>query len=126
MIAWFNNNRKDKRMMRPITARFRICSDDDPSKPNCGWDIVTIKNLGEGGLFFHYIEKIQIGSKLEFNIALPHKGTWAHCTGRVCRVDEPSKDPNRRRPIYGIAANFTGLDEESYAQIKEAMERYAI
>jgi hypothetical protein len=125
MFAWFDNNRKHKRMMRPITARFRVCSEDYGSQP-CGWDIVTIKNLGEGGLYFHYTDKIEVGVKLEFSIALPHKGTWAHCTARVCRIDCPCKNEKRRVPIFGVAANFTGLDEDNYNAIKEAINTYAV
>ncbi|MDP8261338.1 MAG: PilZ domain-containing protein [Candidatus Kappaea frigidicola] len=125
MFAGINSNRKHKRMMKPITARFRICSDDYTDKPR-GWDMITIKNLGEGGLYFHHTDKIDIGIKLEFSIALPHKGTWAKCTARVCRVDSPCKDEKRRMPLYGVAANFTGLDEENYHAIKEAIDIYSV
>ena len=124
MFAWFDSDRKDRSMMRPITARFRVCSNDYTSKP-CGWDMITIKKLGEGGVYFHHVDKIDVGVKLELSIALPHKGTWAHCTARVCQVDSPSKDEKRRIPVYGVAANFTGLDEENYSAIQEAVEMYS-
>lgn len=112
-------------MMKPITARFRVCNDDYTNKPS-DWDMITIKNLGEGGLYFYHVNKIDIGVKLELSIALPHRGTWANCTARVCRVDYPCKNEKKRTPIYGVAANFTGLDEENYTAIQEVMEMYSV
>ena len=125
MLAGFDNSREHKRTIKPITARFHVCAEDYTDKAR-GWDMIIIKNLGEGGLYFHYVEKIDIGVKLEFSIALPHKGTWIHCTARVCRVDSPGKDAKGRIPMYGVAANFTALDEENYEAILEAINIYSV
>ncbi len=125
MFAWFDNGRKHKRAMKSITARFRVCSDDYTDKAR-GWDMIVIKNLGEGGLYFHYVEKIDIGVKLEFSIVLPHRGTWAHCTARVCRIDSLGDRGKIKMAMYGVAANFTGMDEENFRGIQEVINMYSV
>lgn len=102
--------RKHERIERPVTARFRVYTEGD-SKTAHNWDMVTITNLSQGGMFFDYVDKFALGTILEFNIALPSTREWVHCLARVCRVDRKSPPGSRRIPVYGVAVNFTEIEE---------------
>lgn len=101
--------RKHERLERPVTARFRVYK-DDTAKESATWDMVTITNISEGGIFFDCVEKFAVGTVLEFNIALPATREWVHCLARVCRVDRRPPG-SRRMAVYGVAVNFVEIEE---------------
>jgi hypothetical protein len=125
MGAAEENRRKHARVKRRFTASFRLCG-DDTSGISRKWDIVTIRDISIGGISFNYHEKIPMGTALEFNIALPLSPDPVNCIGEVCRVDEPPPDRHaiRRTPIYGIAACFNDVPEETRDALQMLAERF--
>ncbi len=125
MSSGEQDRRKHARVKRRFTASFRLCS-DDTSEVTRKWDIVTIRDVSIGGISFNYHEKIPVGATLEFNIALPFSPDPANCVGEVCRVDEPPPDRHgiRRTPIYGIAACFDDLPQETRDALQKLAERF--
>ena len=115
--------RKYKRIKRSFTARVRLYQKDKKSDESSKWNIVTIKDLGAGGLCFNHSQKIALGTELEFNIALPFTKEPIHCIGEVCRIDEShlGKISTPKIPIYWIAVRFTEIDADK----KEAIINYA-
>jgi hypothetical protein len=119
------DRRQHERIRRRFTASFRIC-DDTEAEVSRKWDIVTIRDVGLGGISFNYHEKIPMGTSLEFNIALPSSQDPVNCIGEVCRIDEPGPDRRgiRRTTIYGIAACFSELPTETKEALSKLAERF--
>ncbi|MBU1871792.1 MAG: PilZ domain-containing protein [Candidatus Omnitrophica bacterium] len=117
--------RKYKRIKRPFTARVRFLNEkieplERPVKEDSNWDVVIIKDISAGGISFSYVEKIPIGSTLEFSIMLPFARDPIHCFGRVCRVDgADSNKPEMKFQIYVIAASFIEISPANQKAISE-------
>jgi hypothetical protein len=119
------DRRMHARIKRRFTASFRLCGDGSPPVTR-KWDIVTIRDLSVGGIAFNYHEKIPVGTALEFNIALPSSPDPVNCFGEVCRIDEPPQDTHgiRRTRIYGIAACFGEMPQETREALRKLAERF--
>ena len=114
------HKRSHDRLKHPFLVKFRTYVDvPDQDKPK--WDVVTIRNVGPGGLSFNYTQMFPIGTVLELNIGFSSLVGTVHCLGAVCRVDElPPKRPDIKTIlVYGIAVKFRDFPEDK----KEAIER---
>ena len=109
MAAQHQKKRKYNRIKSRFLVRFRIYKAKSPK-----WDMVTIKDLSARGIYFNYDKKIPLSTLLEFNITLPTITEAIHCQGMVCRVDKQAsrRKDIKTRPIYGIFAIFTQIENE--------------
>jgi len=76
--------RRDKRIKHPFTARVRVYQEGVEHEESHKWNVVTVRDLSAGGISFNYTEKMQLGTVIEFNIALPFTEELIHCLGKVC------------------------------------------
>lgn len=125
MTSPAEERRKHARVRKRYTASFRLCGDAE-SELARKWDIVTIRDVSVGGISFNYHEKLPMGTRLEFNIALPSSPDPVNCTGEVCRVDEPGPDRRgiRRTTIYGIAACFDDVPDPTKQALLKLVELF--
>ncbi len=113
-----SERRKHKRLKKQlIISRFRAETDEVQDMTPTDWDIVTVGDLGAGGVFFHVRRNMEIGTtvdlKISFSISMPP----IECRGVVTRVE---KHPNHSE--FGIATKFTEIDEH----IKEMINKIAL
>jgi len=124
MVSQDQERRKYKRIKHHFIVKFRPYQEGIPQDSD-GWDVVTMKDLSEGGMCFNYSEKIALGTVLEFNIELPSVAEKIHCLGIVRRVDEPSNKANIRKiPVYGIAVSFKEIENDKKEAIKALVEKF--
>lgn len=120
--------RRDTRVKHPFTARIRVHQEGGESEESLKWDVVTMRDLSASGVSFNYTKKIESGTVIEFNIAVPFTEEPFQCLGEVCRVDEQPTDRIRTRkiPVYGIAVRFKEIESDVKKTIKKfAEESYA-
>ena len=124
MSSQGQKRRKYKRIKHHFIAKFRAYQEGTPQDSN-GWEVVTIRDLSEGGISFNYSEKIALGAVLEFNIGLPSTTEGVHCLGVVRRIDEPPSNRTgiKKIPVYGIAVSFTEIENDKKETIKALVEK---
>ena len=118
-----SEKRKYKRIEKQYIARLRIQPDKAQDKDSKDWEEVTLNDLGAGGIYFHVRRNLEIGTildlKISFIIDIPPIDISIppiECRGVVLRV---KKHPNL--PVFGIAVEFTEIDE----QMKEVINQTA-
>ncbi|MDD4956930.1 MAG: PilZ domain-containing protein [Candidatus Omnitrophica bacterium] len=80
------------------------------------WELVTLRDLGAGGISFLLDRPFSQGAVIDMDIALPGRhGNNVHCRGEVMRVENPGRGPLNR-----IAAALTDISSED----KEFLEAF--
>ncbi len=116
-----SEKRKYKRIKKQYIARLRIKPDEARDMDSKDWDEVALNDLGAGGIYFHVKRELEIGTILDLKISffvdippLDISMTPIECRGVVLRV---KKHPNL--PVFGIAAEFTEIDEQMKEMINQ-------
>lgn len=116
-----SEKRKYKRIKKQYIARIRIKPDEARDMDSKDWDEIALNDLGAGGIYFHIRRKLEIGTildlKISFIIDIPPIDISIppiECRGVVLRV---KKNPNL--PVFGIAAEFTEIDEQMKEMINQ-------
>ncbi len=99
--------RKDKTIVSPYIARFRVGQYEGQKISSPDWDIATVKNLSAGGMVYDYHKNLELDSLLDLKIDFFKSIPVINCFGRVVRIEEPQ--PNSR---FRIAAKFIEIDEQ--------------
>lgn len=83
------------------------------------WELATLKDVSEGGCSFFSGTAFRLGEVLEIEIQLPTVTDYMHFSGEVRRCE-----PDKKRHIlrYGVAVQFTGLDEAKRRHFLLALE----
>ncbi len=86
----FNNQerRGNKRTAKPITASFRIRSDEARETETNDWFSVNLINLSTGDAFFIYKKGLGIGTILDLKIDVPESILTINCVGKVTRIEQ--------------------------------------
>lgn len=95
-------------------VRFRPCTD-----PATKWELSTLRDISEGGCSFFSGKEYTPGEVLEIEIQLPTLTDFMHFTGEIKRCDPDQKKHITR---YGVAVQFTGLDEAKRKHFLHALE----
>lgn len=112
--------RQHGRIYRPFSVSFRIY-DQENQKGISPWNIITVKDLSAGGIFFYYTKKIDKDTITQFKISIPTLLEPFYCLGIVRRIEEPASDNtySGRIPIWGIAVQFTEIEEKNKIIIED-------
>ncbi len=102
----------------PIMAGFQIRSDEAQEIESDDWYIVTLMNISAGGTFFYTKKDLRLGSLLDFKIDISDSPPTINCIGEIIRI-EKSNPPSR----FGIATEFTGIDEQEKDIINTTVEK---
>ncbi len=87
-----------------------------PDYPN-GWDMVTVRDLGAGGILFNYEQPVAIGTNVKLRIMFPFLKKPMHCTGKIVRNEQVNT--YRYPSIYRIAAEFEKIKQKDKELIKK-------
>jgi hypothetical protein len=102
--------RKDKKIVPPYIARFRVKQYEGQEISSPDWDIVAVKNLSAGGMVYdynkNYNKNLELDSLLDLKIDFFKSIPSINCIGRVVRIEEPMPNSMSR-----IAAKFTEINE---------------
>ena len=99
--------RKYQRIEKPLIIKFRVNPENYRRANYFEWDMVSVNDLSDGGLFFNSSYNIHDGTLLDFMFGFPKSSTPVKCTGIVTRV---KKQPHTS--IFGIAAAFMEIEEK--------------
>ncbi len=113
----FIERRKHKRIGTPILLRFRIKPYKDQETVSSDWDMVAVNDLGAKGVFFNSSKNLEVGTNLDLKIGFSTTTPPIECAGIVTRV---KKTPHTS--IFGIAAEFTNIDEQEKEIINNTAE----
>lgn len=98
------NKRAHPRINWSFIARYR--PKDDASS---GWEASTVKDISEGGCFFHSKTPYKIGDVLDVLIQFPALPKPMRFTGEVRRCESGD---DKAAMMYGIGIKFLDMDEE--------------
>ena len=108
-----SEKRKYKRIEKQYIARFRIKPDEAQDMDSKDWDGIALNDIGAGGIYFHVRRNLEVGTimdlKINFYTSIPPVDisiTPIECRGVVLRVKE-----HPDFPVFGIATEFTEIDE---------------
>ncbi len=101
------NKRKYKRTEKLYMAKVRVKQHECHETVSTGWNVVTLRDLGAAGLFFYSKKDLRLGSLLDFKIDISDSPPTITCIGEIIRI-EKSNPPSK----FGIATEFTGIDEQ--------------
>ena len=111
------NKREYKRIDKPLTLWLRIRPDEAQELHTDGWNRTVTKNIGAGGVFFHYNENLIIGSLIDLIINLTKTSPPVSCIGKIIRTKK-----HVNNPIYDIAIVFTEIDNQEKELINKVIE----
>jgi hypothetical protein len=111
----YTERRKYQRVEKPIIIRFRVRPNNSQEMASSEWDMVGVKDLSVGGLFFNSSKNIQDGTVLDLKIGFSTSSSPVQCTGMVTRVKK-----QQDTSIFGIAAAFMNIAESE----KELINRF--
>ena len=99
------NRRKHKRIVRTFMSwlNFGYANAAYPK----GWDMVTIRDIGAGGILFNYDKPIDVGTQIILKIVFPFKDFPIKCVGSVVRNEK--MDSVKYASIYRVAAEFKSI-----------------
>jgi len=114
------DRRQWKRIKKQFVAKVRDGALKETwDRDSSGWDIVTTRDLGAGGIFFNYNRNIEKGLLLDMEINFPMSSTPINCAGEVIRVQK-----DLHSPIWGVATSFTKISEQEKRTINNAAEGF--
>ncbi len=109
--------RKHKRIEKPYIVKLHAIPDEAKDRISPDWDMVVAKDLGAGGVFFYTSKDLRIGTLLDLRIGFSTATPPIECVGKVVRIKE---QPDTS--IFGIATNFTKIDEQKKELINRTAE----
>ncbi|MBC8555367.1 MAG: PilZ domain-containing protein [Candidatus Brocadiales bacterium] len=112
-----SEKRKYRRIEKLFIARFRTKPDKAPDMAATDWDMVSVNDLGAGGIFCYFRRNFEIGTTLELKISFSTSIPPTECRGVVTRV---KKHP--AFSVFGTATVFTEIDKH----VKEMINRTAL
>ncbi len=110
--------RKYKRIEKPYMARFQIKQYKESEISSAEWDMVALKDLSAGGVFFYSSKNLGIGSPLDLKIDLSTTTPSVECVGTVIRIKK-----QQYTSIFGIAAAFTKIGAQEKEMINTTVEK---
>jgi c-di-GMP-binding flagellar brake protein YcgR len=108
--------RKYKRIEKPYMTRFQVKQYKGLEISSAEWDMVALKDLSAGGVFFYSSKNLGIDSLLDLKIDVSADSPPIKCVGIVLRVKK-----QQDTSIFGIAAAFMEIG----AQDKEMINKTA-
>ncbi len=109
--------RKYKRIEKPYMVRFRTIPLVAKKMVSTDWDEVAVKNLSAGGMLFDYNKNLELDSLLDLKIDVSIVTPTINCVGKIIRIAESIP-----HSIFGIATEFTGIEEQEKEMISKAIE----
>ncbi len=115
----FNNQerRENKRIVKPITASFRIRLDEARETETNDWFSVNLINLSTGSAFFIYKKDLGIGTILDFKIELSEYTPTIDCVGKITRIEQ-----FQSTSMFCTAIRFIDIGEQEEEMLKTAIE----
>lgn len=113
-----DERREHRRIEWKFIARFQIRPHEN-EKAQDGWDIVTARNLGAGGVLFNYDKKLDVDTILDFKINFPACEEPVVCVAKVIRVDKPVAFGVI--PVAAIFQEINDKEKETIGMIAEKM-----
>ncbi len=110
--------RKNKKIVSPYIARFRVKQYEGQEMSSPDWDIVAVKNLSAGGMVYDYNKNLELDSLLYLKIDLFKSIPVINCIGRVVRSEKHLANSRFR-----IAAEFIEIDEQEKEMINTTVEK---
>jgi hypothetical protein len=109
--------RKYKRIEKLYMTKVRVKQHEYHETVSTGWNVVTLRDLGAAGLFFYSKKDLRLGSLLDFKIDISDYPHTINCIGEIIRI-EKSNPPSK----FGIATEFTGIEEQEKDIINKTVE----
>ncbi len=109
--------RGNKRIAKPITASFRIRSDEAQETESNDWVSVNLINLSTGGAFLIYKKDLGIGTILDLKIDVPESILIINCVGKVTRIEQ-----YQSTSMFCTAIRFIDIGEQEEEMLKTAVE----
>ncbi len=117
----WQEKRKYRRIEKPYITRFRIKPDKIQNMVPTKWDLIGLKNLCAGGIFFAYPENLGIDSNLDLKIDISTSTPTINCVGKIIRVEDPQPHSMCR-----IATEFTEIDKQEKELINTTVEKVLV
>ena len=108
---------KNKKIVPPYIARFRVKQYEGQEMSSPDWDIVAVKNLSAGGMVYDYNKNLELDSLLDLKIEFFKSIPAINCIGRVVRIEE-----SQLNSMFRIAAKVTEIDEQERKMINTTIE----
>jgi len=108
--------RKHKRAGEPFVMNVRIRPDEAQKAVSYGWDKVSVRSLGAGGLCFYYNKNLEMDSPVDFKIYISRDAPLVNCSGKVTRIKK-----HLQSSIFDIAVEFTEISEKEIETINKAV-----
>ncbi len=108
--------RKNKKIVPPYIARFRVKQYEGQEMSSPDWDMVPV-NLSAGGMLFDYNKNLELDSLLDLKIDIPKYTPTINCVGKVIRIEELQLASKFR-----IEIKFTDIGEQEKELISKAIE----
>ncbi|MBT6565121.1 MAG: PilZ domain-containing protein [Candidatus Scalindua sp.] len=100
-------------------ARLQIKSDKVQEIKSDIYDPVTLVNISAGGIFFLSEKDLGLGSHFEVKIDIVHSSQTVDCAGEIVRIEKSTSSP-----VFAIAIEFKGLDEQEKEMIITTIEGF--
>ncbi len=111
--------RQYKRIRKPFVAQFCPQDGDVNRGDSFSWDMVTLKNIGAGGLSFSHNSRIGEGTALDMKVNFPMAKEPIFCSGKVVRVEESAL-----LDIFTMAVRFEHISSDDMQLINSAAENF--
>ncbi len=111
-----DERRKHKRAGEPFVMNVRIHPDEAQKAVSFGWDKVSVKSLGAGGICFYYNRNLEIGSPVDFKIYISRDAPLVNCSGKVIRIKK-----HLQSSIFDVAVEFTNISKQEIEKINRAV-----
>ncbi len=109
--------RKCKRKEKPYMVRFRTIPLVAKKTVSTDWNVGAVKNLSAGGMLFDYNKNLELDSLLDLKIDVSIVTPTINCVGKIIRIVESIP-----HSIFGIATEFTEIEEHEKEMISKAIE----
>jgi hypothetical protein len=101
------NRRRYKRITKTLMSWLNLSNGNGNPFQSKGWDMVTVRDVGAGGILFNYDKPIEEGTKISLKISFPFKPAPIVCEGRIVRNERI--ESIKYASIYRIAAEFNKI-----------------
>jgi hypothetical protein len=113
--------RRHKRISKTLMSWFKFSNGKHAVMAN-GWDMVTVRDIGAGGLLFNYDRPVEIGSRISLKIMFPFKDEPIRCRADVVRSQRIGSSEDSS--IYRVAAEFKNITSADAGLIDRVADEY--
>ncbi|MFQ5964501.1 MAG: PilZ domain-containing protein [Candidatus Scalinduaceae bacterium] len=106
-----------KKTEKPFTVRFRARPDEYRKTVSDKWDMVAMKDLGAGGVFFFCNKILGVGALLDLKIGFSKSLLPINCVGTVTRIKA-----HQSSSMCGVSVAFAEIDEQEKEMINKTVE----